>query len=168
MYKRQVLGCYRRAQRRAPAALRWWAATGQAKVCVKVPAEAELLELRARLAAAQADAAAGGGEETSEESAAPPARHGSAACSFARRRRSSSWTMKRPRVGGRRPLSFSRLAIATGSPSRSVRASGEELNCKCKCDFERERRGVHRANASASARELSSDKCTRARAFILG
>ena len=28
--------------------------------------------------------------------------------------------MKRPRVGGRRPLSFSRLAIATGSPSRSV------------------------------------------------
>mmetsp|Transcript_12618 Transcript_12618/g.38719 ORF Transcript_12618/g.38719 Transcript_12618/m.38719 type:complete len:189 (-) Transcript_12618:25-591(-) len=47
-----VLGCYRRAQRRAPAALRWWAATGQAKVCVKVPAEAELLELRARLAAA--------------------------------------------------------------------------------------------------------------------
>lgn len=47
-----VLGCYKRAQRRAPAALRWWAATGQAKVCVKIPTEQEIVDLRARLARA--------------------------------------------------------------------------------------------------------------------
>ena len=31
---------------------RWWAATGQAKVCVKVPTEAELLELKRAVSAA--------------------------------------------------------------------------------------------------------------------
>ena len=47
-----VLGAYKRASRRSPAALKWWAATGQAKVCVKVPTEGELLDLKRQLNAA--------------------------------------------------------------------------------------------------------------------
>ena len=42
---------YKRATRAAPSAVRAWALTGQAKVCVKVPTEAELLELERTLAA---------------------------------------------------------------------------------------------------------------------
>ena len=47
-----VLGAYKRGARKAPAAVKWWSMTGQAKVCVKVPKEEELLELQATLAAA--------------------------------------------------------------------------------------------------------------------
>mmetsp|Transcript_4270 Transcript_4270/g.6035 ORF Transcript_4270/g.6035 Transcript_4270/m.6035 type:complete len:190 (+) Transcript_4270:174-743(+) len=40
------LGAYRAASKRAPSAVRAWALTGQAKVCVKVPTEEELEKLR--------------------------------------------------------------------------------------------------------------------------
>ncbi|KAH8090233.1 peptidyl-tRNA hydrolase [Aureococcus anophagefferens] len=45
-----VLGAYKRGARKAPAAVKWWSMTGQAKVCVKVPRRS--LELQATLAAA--------------------------------------------------------------------------------------------------------------------
>ena len=46
-----VLGAYKRGVKRAPSAVKWWSMTGQAKVCVKVPKEEELLELKRQLAA---------------------------------------------------------------------------------------------------------------------
>eukprot|EP00634_Sargassococcus_sp_CCMP2135_P007926 CAMPEP_0198655908 /NCGR_PEP_ID=MMETSP1467-20131203/8652_1 /TAXON_ID=1462469 /ORGANISM="unid. sp., Strain CCMP2135" /LENGTH=829 /DNA_ID=CAMNT_0044391921 /DNA_START=105 /DNA_END=2596 /DNA_ORIENTATION=- len=45
------LGVYKLAARKAPSALRYWSLTGQAKVCVKVPTEAELLALAKTLSA---------------------------------------------------------------------------------------------------------------------
>lgn len=43
------LGAYKLARKHAPSAVRSWALTGQAKVCVKVPTEAHLFELKESL-----------------------------------------------------------------------------------------------------------------------
>ena len=46
-----ALGAYKRGIKKTPVAVKWWGITGQAKVCVKVPKEEELLELKKTLAA---------------------------------------------------------------------------------------------------------------------
>jgi len=46
------LGAYKRAVRQSPSAVKWWQRTGQAKVAVKVPVQAELETLAAAAEAA--------------------------------------------------------------------------------------------------------------------
>ncbi|CAM9130650.1 unnamed protein product [Phaeothamnion confervicola] len=40
-----TLGCYKRAKRSCPSALRWWEWHGQAKIAVKCPTQAEMLAI---------------------------------------------------------------------------------------------------------------------------
>ena len=72
---------------------------------------------------------------------------------FARRRRSSSWTMKRPRVGGR-PLSFSRLAIACALAQRIARAH-PRLDHAVQVDLHR----VDRLDEAGAGAERGAQRC---------